>query len=78
MNEPFRKNHEILDDELVLVVDKNTTLTDLTLAEIGLFGHDEFIHIAEKAIEEQIVNMQQKNKNSLFFISFLSDAFVIV
>ena len=48
-----RENHEIKDDELVLVVDKNTTLTDLTLAEIGVFGHDEFINIAQKAIKEQ-------------------------
>ena len=54
-----RKDHKIHDDELVLVVDKNVTLTDLTLAEIGLFGHDEFIHIAEKAIEEQKIRKDE-------------------
>lgn len=40
------------EDDLVLVVDKNTTLTDLVLAQTGVFGHDEFLNIAQTAIEE--------------------------
>ncbi|MBQ0009427.1 MAG: ABC transporter ATP-binding protein/permease [Firmicutes bacterium] len=39
-------------DELVLVVDKNTTLTDLVLAQTGIFNHDEFLNIAHCAIDE--------------------------
>ena len=39
-------------DDLILVVDKNTTLTDLVLAQTGIFGHDEFLNIANTAIEE--------------------------
>ena len=39
-------------DDLVFVVDKNTTLTDLVLAQTGIFAHDEFLNIASTAIEE--------------------------
>ena len=39
-------------DDLVLVVDKNTTLTDLVLAQTGVFDHDEFLNIAKCAIDE--------------------------
>ena len=39
-------------DDLVLVVDKNTTLTDLILAQTGVFEHNEFLNIANCAIEE--------------------------
>lgn len=54
-----RENHKILENELVLVVDKDTTLTDLTLAEIGVFGHDEFLNIAKKAIKEQTIRKDE-------------------
>ena len=40
-------------DELIFVVDKDTTLTDLILAEMGIFNHDEFLNIAIRAIETQ-------------------------
>lgn len=36
---------------ITLVVDSNTTLTDLVLAQMGFFEHDEFIHIAQRAIK---------------------------
>ena len=36
---------------ITLVVDSNTTLTDLVLAQMGFFEHDEFINIAKKAIK---------------------------
>ena len=36
---------------ITLVVDQNTTLTDLVLAQMGFFEHDEFINIAKKAIK---------------------------
>ena len=36
---------------ITLVVDSNTTLTDLVLAQMGFFDHDEFINIAKRAIE---------------------------
>lgn len=39
-------------DDLVLVVDKNTTLTDLVLAQTGVFNHNEFLNLAECAIAE--------------------------
>ena len=54
-----KANHSIRENELVLVVDKNTTLTDLTLAEIGVFGHDEFLNIAKKAIKEQTIRKDE-------------------
>jgi len=47
-------NSEFKDGEkdLMLVVDNNHTLTDLTLAQMGFFNHDEFINIAKQAIEK--------------------------
>ena len=40
-------------DDLVLVVDKDTTLTDIVLAQIGIFDHDSFINIAQCAMAEK-------------------------
>lgn len=44
---------ELSDDakSVTLVVDKNTTLTDLVLAQMGYFEHDEFLNIAKRAIK---------------------------
>ena len=41
------------EDDLVLVVDKDTTLTDVVLAQIGVFDHDSFLNIATCALGEQ-------------------------
>ena len=38
-------------DEFVLVVDKNQTMTDLTLAQMGYYPQDQFLNIAKKAVE---------------------------
>ena len=47
--DPYSTN----EDDLVLVVDKDTTLTDVVLAQIGVFDHDSFLNIATCALEEQ-------------------------
>ena len=46
-------SNSTLDDPngIVLVVDQNTTLTDLILAQMGFFDHDEFLNIAKRAIK---------------------------
>ena len=41
------------EDDLVLVVDKDITLTDVVLAQTGVFDHDQFLNIAKCAIKEQ-------------------------
>ena len=41
------------EDDLVLVVDKDTTLTDVVLAQIGVFDHDSFLNIATCALGER-------------------------
>ena len=41
------------EDDLVLVVDQDTTLTDIVLAQIGVFDHDSFINIAQCAMAEK-------------------------
>ena len=46
-------NYSTNEDDLVLVVDKDTTLTDVVLAQIGVFDHDSFLNIATCAIEER-------------------------
>lgn len=38
-------------NDITLVVDSNTTLTDLVLAQMGFFEHDEFINIAKRAVK---------------------------
>ena len=49
------------ENDLVFVVDKDTTLTDIILAEMGVFNHDEFLNIAIRAIDVQKV----KNNDEL-------------
>lgn len=46
------------EDDLVLVVDKETTLTDVLLAQMGVFDHDSFLNIAKCAMEEQKVKKE--------------------
>lgn len=38
-------------NDITLVVDSNTTLTDLVLGQMGFFEHDEFINIAKRAVK---------------------------
>ncbi|MCR4879429.1 MAG: ABC transporter ATP-binding protein/permease [Bacilli bacterium] len=38
-------------NQMMLVVSKDTTLTDLLLGQLGFYNHDEFIHIGQKAVE---------------------------
>lgn len=45
-------------DDLVLVVDKNTTLTDVTLGQMGVFDHKSFLNIAICAMKEQEARKQ--------------------
>ncbi|MBR0294648.1 MAG: ABC transporter ATP-binding protein/permease [Bacilli bacterium] len=40
------------DNDLLLVVDENQTLTDFLLAQLGFFTEEEFINISQKAILE--------------------------
>jgi len=49
------------DDEVVLVLDNNSTLTDLVLAQMGYYDHDDFINIGKKAVE---VNEAKKQYDS--------------
>lgn len=39
-------------DELLLVVDDRTTLTDLILAQMGYYPQEQFLNIAKKAVKE--------------------------
>ena len=39
-------------NELMLVVDDKTTLTDLVLAQMGYYPQDEFLNIAKKAVKQ--------------------------
>ena len=55
------------ENDLVFVVDKDTTLTDIILAEMGVFNHDEFLNIATRAINVQKIKdndeMPEEKKN---------------
>lgn len=48
------------DNEMMLVVDSNTTLTDLIYAQLGYYPQEEFLKIAKKAIK---TNEAQKEYN---------------
>ncbi len=39
------------DDEIMFVVDENTTLTDLIFAQMGYYPQDEFLNVAKRAIK---------------------------
>jgi len=38
-------------DELMIVINKDRTLTDITFAQLGFFNEEEFINLAKKSIE---------------------------
>ena len=46
-NSKFANN----ENEIMLVVNKDSTLTDLLLGQMGIYSHDEFINIGKKAVE---------------------------
>jgi len=59
-------------NEMMLVVSKDTTLTDLLLGQLGYYDHDEFIHIGQKAVEiykkgekEEDMGLKQKYTENL-------------
>lgn len=55
------------ENDLVFVVDQDTTLTDVILAEMGVINHDEFINIATRAINVQKIRendeLSEEKKN---------------
>ncbi len=51
-------------DEVMLVVNDDTTFTDLYLAQLGFYDHDEFLHIAKKAIEINKLDKQADDYNA--------------
>ncbi|MCQ2802813.1 MAG: ABC transporter ATP-binding protein/permease [Bacilli bacterium] len=46
------------EDEILLVVDKKTTLTDLVLAQMGYYPQKDFINIAKKAVKSSEAHKQ--------------------
>ena len=55
------------DNELVIVVDNNQTMTDFLLAQLGYYSEDEFLNIAKRAIEENKDEPDQDLINSLTY-----------
>jgi len=47
------------DDELIVVVDKNTTLTDILFAEMGIYDREDFINLATNSIDLQNILRNQ-------------------
>ena len=46
-NSTFANN----ENEIMLVVSKDSTITDLMLGQLGIYNHDEFISIGQRAVE---------------------------
>ena len=56
------------EDEMMIVVEPNSTMTDVLLAELGIFDHDDFINIARKALEQnkpEYASMTQAEKEAI-------------
>ena len=51
-------------NELLLVVDDKTTLTDLILAQMGYYPQDEFLNIAKKAVKGNEIERQIEEEKS--------------
>ena len=49
------------DNEIMLVVDKDTTLTDLVFAQMGYYPQDEFLNIAKQAVKNKEAQKQCLN-----------------
>ena len=54
-NSRFAQN----ENEIMLVVDQKQTLTDLVYAQLGFYNEDDFLNLAQKAIEENKENPDQ-------------------
>ena len=61
--EYIRSQYDILEgkvaqeaNEIMIVVSKNTDLTDIVLGELGYYTQDEFLNIAYKALEDEKYN----------------------
>ena len=50
------------ENEIMIVVDGNTTLTDFTLAQMGYYNHDEFLNIGKKAVKYNEYTTQYNNQ----------------
>ena len=48
-------------NEIMLVVDKDTTLTDLVFAQMGYYPQDEFLNIAKQAVKNKEAQKQYLN-----------------
>ena len=49
------------ENEIMLVVDSNTTLTDLVFAQMGIYPQDEFLNIAKRAVYNNIAQKDYLN-----------------
>ena len=60
------------EDEILLVVDDNESLTDILFAQLGFFNQDEFLNIAQRAIEENSENPDPEKIEKLKFPTHFS------
>ena len=49
-------------NEIVLVLDNDNCLTDLTLAQLGFYNHDEFLNVAQRAVKTNEAKKMYENK----------------
>lgn len=63
--EVLEGKYKIGEENLTLVVDKDTTLTDVVLAQIGIFDHDSFLNIAKCAMKEQELKKSEKYEKEM-------------
>ncbi len=50
-------------NEIMLVVDKNTELTDILLAQLGYYTQDEFLNVIYKAVDDPLYNSSKDKLN---------------
>ncbi len=62
-------------DEIMIVIDKNSQLSDLILAQLGYYGEDEFLNMAKAAFSPESANLEDV-KEKFTYAELLGKSFV--
>lgn len=62
-------------DEIMIVIDKNSQLSDLILAQLGYYGEDEFLNMAKSAFSPESADIQNV-KEKFTYAELLEKTFI--
>ena len=63
-------------DEIMIVVSKDTTLTDLLLAQFGYYSQDEFMNLVDDAVREEEDKTHEGYRESISYEDLINKKFI--